>query len=496
MKFPPGDRAALWARRGAWLLLLALLGGYYVFVVSAGHPSGTWWSYTTYYDFQAEGFRAGHLHLSVEPSPALLAMPNPADPIHGKSWLWDASLHDRHYYLYWGPVPALLLAAFKIIFRSKQAIGDQNLVLVFIGLQLPLGAWLITRLARRLYPKVRSWAVVLAVVVFGLANPTPWLLARGAIYEAAIASGQLFLLGGVASAFQAIWWARQGRPAHRWLLAAGAAWALALGCRLSLAPAIALLALAAALAVMRFARSGVGGLARGLGWVGGPLALVLVALGAYNHARFGGWLETGVGNQLSTMKLRTSIHYLWPNIWSYLFRPITATCKFPFALSLWRLNNAFPAWFKLPAGYWKSEPVAGLLASTPWCYLMPVAIWGVARRPGTPDGHARLWLTVMFALIAVLPLAPALGMFIASMRYLGDVRAGIVLLGTVGAFTWLERSAERPWLRRLGAVVCVGLAGVTLFCGLAFGFVGYFDHFQTRNPALWQDLQTLGCAKK
>jgi hypothetical protein len=139
--------------------------------------------------------------------------------------------------------------------------------------------------------------------------------------------------------------------------------------------------------------------------------------------------------------------------------------------------------------------VAGLLLSTPWCYLVPVAIWGVAQRPSTAEAGARLWVTVAFALMAVLPLAPALMMFIASMRYLGDVRAGIVLLGTVGAFTWLERSAERPWLRRLGAVVCVGLAGVSLFFAIAFGFVGYFDHFQKHNPTLWKDLEKLGCPK-
>src|SRR5512141_1067406 len=50
----------------------------YVFYSSAGRLS-SWNSQTNYFNLLAEGFRAGHLHLSVEPSPELLAMADPMD---------------------------------------------------------------------------------------------------------------------------------------------------------------------------------------------------------------------------------------------------------------------------------------------------------------------------------------------------------------------------------------------------------------------------------
>src|SRR4029450_6925267 len=92
----------------------------------------------------AEGFRAGHLHLAVEPSPALLQQADPFDPKHLRLWLYDASLYPGHLHLYWGPVPALLLAAAKSALRiSGEVVGDQYLVFALVTVQLVFGNLLI-----------------------------------------------------------------------------------------------------------------------------------------------------------------------------------------------------------------------------------------------------------------------------------------------------------------------------------------------------------------
>src|ERR1035438_8855902 len=83
-----------------WLILALLLAAIelsYVFIITAGTFTN-WPTWNTNYDVQAEGFRAGHLHLSVEPPPELLAQRNPFDYAHQRLWFWDASLHDGHYY--------------------------------------------------------------------------------------------------------------------------------------------------------------------------------------------------------------------------------------------------------------------------------------------------------------------------------------------------------------------------------------------------------------
>src|SRR5262245_43206216 len=101
-----GARAAL-----PIVLALAAAAAYYVFLASAGHMGGTWWRWSAFYDAQAEGFRAGHLYLPERPSPALKALANPLDPANMRFWRWDYSYRDGHLYIYWGLVPAALLAA-------------------------------------------------------------------------------------------------------------------------------------------------------------------------------------------------------------------------------------------------------------------------------------------------------------------------------------------------------------------------------------------------
>jgi len=171
--------------------------------VSAGHFTH-WPTYLTFLDDQAEGFRAGHLHFAVEPAAALLAKANPFDARWKPLWYWDASLYDGHYYLYWGPVPALLLAGFKTLFRVHARVGDQVVVFALASIQALAGLLLIDRVQRRLFPALPGFFVVLAVAVFAFATPTPYNLARAGVYEAAIVGGHAFLIAGLVFAFDAV----------------------------------------------------------------------------------------------------------------------------------------------------------------------------------------------------------------------------------------------------------------------------------------------------
>src|SRR5262245_28240156 len=181
----------MWARR-FWLLLgFAAIEVAYVFFVSAGRFT-RWPTYLTFLDDQAEGFRAGHLHLAIEPARALLAKANPFDPAWKPLWYWDASLYGGHYYLYWGPVPALLLAAWKTLFGVHARLGDQYVVFALASLQALSGMLLIDRAQRRLFPELPGVLVVAAIAVFAFANPTPYNLARAGVYEAAIVDTHTF----------------------------------------------------------------------------------------------------------------------------------------------------------------------------------------------------------------------------------------------------------------------------------------------------------------
>jgi hypothetical protein len=493
-------RLASWA---PFLLGLLLVEVYFVFVVSAGTFT-TWPTYTSYHDLQAEGFRAGHLHLAVEPPAALLRQADPFDPKHIRLWLYDASLYRGHLYLYWGPVPALLLAAAKSALRFSGEVGDQYLVFAFATLQLVLGNLLIREMARRLVPTLRWWARALAHGVFSFATPLPWLLAHGAVYEVAIAGGQAFLVAGLYAAFLAVCRPVSDPPARRLLLGAGTAWALALGCRISLAPALALLAVATVAATGPWrGRGRVGPAALRLVCLGGPLALATLLLCLYNWLRFDTFLDFGIAHQTTTMPFRTSSSYVAANLYSYLLRPLAWTCSFPWVTAPWNLGaRAFPAGFDIPDGYAMLEPSVGLLVAVPWTWLGIAAggVFGVRAlvqrsspaRPQTRSvSHERAspiaWCAAVAAIAIFASPLPYIGLFVSTMRYLADVRVGSVLAGTLGAWLLVSQAWPRPMPAVL-ALACALLAASTIAYGVLLAFQSYDAHFERHNPNLYREL--------
>ena len=111
--------------RWLWLtLLLCAIVASYAFIISAGTFT-RWPTWNTTYDEMAEGFRAGHLYLLLQPRPELLQAPNPFDRSMLNYWYWDASLYKGHFYFYWAPLPAVVLAGLKAALSWTFVVGDQ-----------------------------------------------------------------------------------------------------------------------------------------------------------------------------------------------------------------------------------------------------------------------------------------------------------------------------------------------------------------------------------
>lgn len=466
-------------KRSTLVLLVALVGCVYLFIVSAG-TFIRWPTYSNYYDLQAEGFRAGHLYLPIEPSPQLLAKADPFDPANASLWVWDASLHGGRYYLYWGPLPALIQAGIKSLLGIRKLVGDQYLLFGFCLLYLGAGAWLIDRLARTLFEGIPRSLVVLAILVFAFANPIPHSLASPSIYQTAILSAQALLLAGLCSAFAAFERRTSGREPGRVLLVAGVLWALALACRISVAPAVALLVGVTALLAPKGAR--LASLAR----LSAPGAIAVFCLLLYNQLRFGEWLEFGAGLQLSTMRFETSASYVPLNLFSYMCRPLDLRPAFPYAFQVRDIGErGFPGWLPLQPGYSTAEPVVGFLLALPWSWLASLGVLaGVfhARRGGA-RGRIGSWCAASFLVLAAVAGLPELPLFIATMRYLGDVTAGIVLLGILGGFWWCSRPS--PWRR----AVLFAIGAATIVLGLLLGYQGYEGHFKIHNPDLHERIE-------
>jgi hypothetical protein len=77
----------------------------------------------------------------------------------------------------------------------------------------------------------------------------------------------------------------------------------------------------------------------------------------------------------------------------------------------------------------------------------------------------------------------------ATMRYLNDVSAGLVLLGLLGAFALRTHRIGRLVPAVTGSLVAV-LGGATIFIGAALGYHGYNGHIAKFNPKLHDKLVT------
>ena len=99
--------------------MVLVIGFYHWTVKSSGGflPPGE----EDYYNFLVRGWRSGHLYLSKEPKPELVALADPYDPAQNNAFrMGDASYYQGHYYLYFSGAPAIVLLIWLLISRPAQ----------------------------------------------------------------------------------------------------------------------------------------------------------------------------------------------------------------------------------------------------------------------------------------------------------------------------------------------------------------------------------------
>ncbi len=489
------------------LALLVIIELVYAFIISAGTMTH-WPTCSNYYDLLAEGFRRGRLDFPIEPSPQLIAAADPFDRANSGLWLWDASFFDGKFFAYWGPLPALIQAAVKSLLGVTRVVGDQYLCFFFASLYALFGTLTLERVASRLFPRVPIALLGIAVLVFAFVNPIPHSLATPGIYQAAILGGQAFLLLGVLVSFDAVSLATDERrpiAAGRARLAiAGSAFGLALACRISLGPAVALVIAAIVLARSRATRGRHGARTFGdLACVTAPVAVVVEALLLYNELRFGSWFDFGLSHMLTSFQFHTSASCIPLNVYSYACRPFEWSPRFPFVLQSWDVHApGVPTAEWLAAGYTRAEPVVGVLIGAPWVWFVPIGVIvcverGVGRflpRRELDGGRAfrtGAWCCAAFAVLGSATGIVLVPMTLSSMRYLADFSPGLVLLATFCAWCIVEVAAERGAAKRLVRATAAVLGVATIVVGLLLGVQGYNDHFKVHNPALFEALHAL-----
>jgi hypothetical protein len=498
-------------QKSDWLWL-AGCGAVAVLIALWFITSGTltrWTPYWGYFDMQAEAFRAGQLALLQAPPQELLDLPNPYDwrAREGIDHLWDTTLYNGKYYLYWGPLPALLALAVKLVYPAA-VVEDQYLLFAFyVGIVVCLGL-LLHWMRSRLVERVPGWTAGLLLLAGSLSLPPLWLINRPTVYETAIAGAQFFLLAGLYAALRGADLPR-GKNAWIWQMAAGFFWGAMVGCRFN--SALAVIFLFSVFALSALWRAGKLNLdAENLRYVAlmlVPLGLWAVGLLWYNTARFGSPLETGHRYQLTGIALPAdygqvfSIQYVIPNFYNIVLRPLVLELDgFPFVFTPFIQENMWPSFLRLPETYYYSEPIAGYLFATPFLLvvLVPLAGW---LRAGWRwlDGEAwpcvdqilaarqRLFLIAAGG-AALINTALLLVFISSSMRYLNDAYFMLFLLAAYG-FWWGWQGLRRSTTWR---IIFLTAFLLLVIASLAIGMLGNFQNgdklFEANNPDLYRRL--------
>lgn len=441
---------------------------------------------SNYYNQLADGFRSGKTSLPEKPPQALSDLENPYNWLNreGIEYLWDATFYKGEYYLYWGMVPALIGAAIKLV--HPVIILDQHLVWGFyIGISI-LMALLFSSMHKHLFPKQPAWLILPFTWISGAAMPMLWLTTRPSVYEAAIASGQFFLVLGVYAIFQALW---SDRKPTGWLILAGFAMGAAVNSRFSLVITIFWFAAFVAIYWYKNRQS------FPISWFPAmlcffiPLALWAAALFGYNYLRFGDIFEMGHRYQLNGPGMPSeydqvmSLQYVIPSMYSYLIRPLQLELTFPYVSAPFISESMWPFFIHLPKYYYYPEPTAGILLTTPiiWIAFLPlIQYWRrfhhwleekTITKPQTIQKHFSHFEWMITGAI-LLTFGFLLVFNAASMRYLADITPMLLILSATGAWWSMQQIETHPILQFLFLNILLALSTIS-------GLLSIYANFST-----------------
>lgn len=430
------------------------------------------------YALLSEAFQKGQLYFDVVPEPEILENPDPYDPYSRRypSFIWDASWYKQKYFLYFGPIPALLLYLPSSVVAHHRLTDDLAVMLLSIATIGALYATCLSasrRLLRRSPPGgTLPWFLYVA---FGSSIS---LQLGGGMYVVAALSGMLFQLISLLFLIRCI---TDETPKHRHAFFAGLSALAAIGSR----PTHMLVALCGGLLLCAFAfKDGQRKITlKTATTFAAPLFLGGALLAWYNYARFDSIFEFGLSYQLgldnftkqplcALQNVLNQPRLLSVQAWYLLLQPPYLVAEFPY-LSFKR----FPPRELIDPEltYLGADPVTGLFAVSP--LLIPGIIATLIYWRAFPT-NAKLFfgtcLAIGFTILAYLHTC-----IFAAARYLFEA-ISVLSVVSLPSLWFACGFSGRAWVRWFWrSVVAIGLA-----IGVTIGLAGVLDGHFNKGPAI------------
>jgi hypothetical protein len=403
------------------------------------------------------------------------------------------SLYEGKLYLYWGPLPALLLTPIQFFVDKK--ITDNYFVFFFSAGLLVINSLIILKLWRKFFMNIPAWNVFVCIPLIGLISPIPWIMNVPNIYEAATAAGQFFLLGGIFFIISAL--EKSPSPDRTMLFLAGSFLVFSVASRALNTLSVIFLAACVLFYISK-------NLSRPIRWgeyiranasFFAPLIIGAAIIGWYNWARFDSPFEFGLRYQITILDLNKQMNltfqpdYFLLNLYGYILQPFEIISGFPFirpisiASLLDKLNIATPK-------IYAAGRMTGLLFSAPFLVLSLVNF--SAKNKITPEGNLSNnsafhdFVVFMIAGSFLINLLNLLFFFFSQMRYLVDAISQFALLAIIGYWKLISLKQEVNSKLSSFSVTFANLLIVLSICiGLLLAFSGENSRFETLNPLLF-----------
>ena len=487
----------LFALMHLWAIIFIIYAGFITF------GNFTTWTHTTHYYTQlADAFSEGNLFVDRKPDKALLEAVDPNNATnrpHFDDEIWDMSLYKGRLYLYWGPVPALLIMPIQLVFDIK--ITDNYLVFFFLSGLLIFNSLIIVWLRKNIFPEIPAKYLFICILLIGLILPISWSANIPNVYEAAIGAGQFFLIGGIY--FSLSIFEEQSSFDKTKLFLAGLFWACCVASRAINVASVIFLTLMILFWIVRK-------LPRPIKWMECfraviPLFVPLIAgaliIGWYNWARFDSPLEFGLRYQITIYNLNKQANlvfepaYFFPNLYAYVFHPFEIISKFPFiqptiaSVALQNFNIAVP-------GFYYAGRVVGFLLSAPFLFLALVHLSSIYKAFRGKDFLAfqepYSFILLLLCGSFFISFTIILFYFYGQMRFLVDIISQITLLAILGYWQVVSIKLRLNSFQSKLFLFLANLFLIATICaGMLLAFSSETSRFETLNPQFFKTINQM-----
>ncbi|MBK5279047.1 MAG: hypothetical protein JJE09_09325, partial [Bacteroidia bacterium] len=445
----------------------------------------------------ADAFNKRNLYVDRQPDKSLLEAADPYDVIHRLPFddeIWDMSLYKGKLYLYWGPIPALLIAPFQLILDKK--FTDNYLVFFFYSGLLIFNSLIILRLWKRFFPEIPARYIFICIPLIGLILPITWATNIPNVYEAAIGAGQFFLVGGIY--FSLSIFEQHSLFDKRNLFLAGLLWALSVGSRAINAVSVIFLVLMVTFWIVK-------NIPKPINWSAyfrrvAPLFIPLITgallIGWYNWARFDSPLEFGLRYQITIFNLNKDANlvfesgYFFPNLYAYIFHPYEIITGFPF-IQPTIVANILKKFSIAPSEFYHAGMVTGLLFSAPFLVLGFVHLFSknkLAEENNSSDSpQPYRFILLLFGGSFLLNFSIILFYFYGQTRFLVDSISQVTLLAIIGYWQIISNKLRLDSPQsKLFLALANFLLIFTICTSMLLAFSSETSRFETLNPQFFE----------